>query len=383
MDRQKEIYALKANYMNDQQLNLSERLVRYNQKALADEKTPFCSGKQELDMEVLRGKPASEIQKMASPMKGQAVFFDPLNSQLRVVKNRRKELDEENEIKWKGQDFQHSIAEIPKVAYHPATLLVQLQTGQTSLKQISRMAKAKPDYWKDDDFYGPDDSASQSQGATSPQYDTAGRVLPEASLQLAMLKAKSGDQRALYELFMSENADAYQPALSSTGGMIQDGSLAGSDFNYREGSGNYQMKHGQDDGQSFDNDPAPALQIQDRTVTPIAYTEEPAANRDSSSIATTPQDTDVSTAEAATKANSNTSSNANSAPNTKPTTPKPGSPSTPTVVTEEPVGQIDPTITAAFFEKDGFQELPLNEVEDDERSIDKEKTRSAKSPKRQ
>jgi hypothetical protein len=269
LTRQKEIYSLKANYMNDQQLNLQERLVRYNAKALADEKTSFCSAKQELDMEVLRGKPPAEIQKLASPVKGQPVFFDPLNTQLDMVKRRRKEVEEENALKWKGEDFQRSIAEIPKVAYHPATLLTQMQLGQTSLKQISRLAKVKPALWTEEDFavLSPDrvesslGSASGAAGVSalasihqqlqSPQFDRSGKVLPEASLQLAMLKSKSGDTRALYELFMHGQTAAASGeegqgsiSLARADGLLQFDntlaagsmdSLANSDFNYTSG----------------------------------------------------------------------------------------------------------------------------------------------------
>jgi len=407
MARQKEIYALKANYMNDQQLNLAERLARYNQKALADEKTAFCSGKQELDMEVLRGKPPSEIQKMASPVKGQPIFFDSLNSQLRTVKQRRKELDVENEIKWKGQDFQMSIAEIPKVAYHPATLLTQIQTGQMNLKQISRMAKMKPDFWKDEDFYGPDDAESmgassktgsplrpsQSQTVTSPQYDSVGQVLPEASLQLAMLKAKSGDQRALFDLFMSNNAQAYQPAVSTSkmgAGMIQDGSLAASDFNYTEGQGNYQVEYAQEANGQFSDGDAPLQQIQDRAMTPSTFAEDsnrgsppkqkPAIPQESASHSSTPgYGTETSSHNATIgKANSNPSSawnvNGESIAITKSSTPN-----SPIVATEESVAKIDPVIAQAFFDSDGFQELPLDDAGDDDRSIDKEQSRSPKT----
>ena len=260
LTRQKEVYALKANYMNDQQLNLQERLARYNAKALADEKTSFCSGKQELDMDILRGKQPAEIQKLASPVKGQPVFFDPLNSQLDMVKKRRQEMDAENNYKWKMQDFQQSIAEIPKVAYHPATLLTQLQMGRTSLKQISRLAKVKADVWKDEDFYSQDESEmerytskeeggassspishAQSNKISSPQYDNSGNVLPEASLQLAMLKAKSGDTRALFNLFMVHDPNISNSQRAQQFDMLAAGSmdsLANSDFNYVGGDGN-------------------------------------------------------------------------------------------------------------------------------------------------
>jgi hypothetical protein len=275
--------------MNDQQLNLQERLVRYNEKCLADEKTSFCEGKQKLDIAVLQGKQPKDIQKMASPVKGQPLFFDPLNSQLLHVKQRRKEMDLELNDIYKAKDFQDSIAEIPKVAYHPATLLTQLQKKEITLKNIGRIAKSKPSLWKEEDFYSPEkgDSVNGSinsslkinnannannksinisatvttgtgQGPSSPQYDNAGNVLPEASLQLAMLKAKSGDTRSLYQLFMAADPE-YKPTITGTshgnnngnvygadtGGQMQIqqsllddmGSLANSDFNFLNADG--------------------------------------------------------------------------------------------------------------------------------------------------
>ena len=252
--------------MNDQQLNLQERLVRYNGKALADENTPFCSGKQQLDMALLQGKKPEDLKKLSSPVRGQPVFFDPLNSQLEHVKDRRKEIDAELSAEYKAKDFQDSIAEIPKIAYHPATLLTQMQHNNVSLKQISRLAKTKGDVWKEEDFFSPEkgesvgssinsragakpsriNAAITTSTAHSPQFDAMGQVLPEASLQLAMLKAKSGDTRSLYNLFMAADPN-YNPVASSRlengngngnghGSSMDDlqngGSLANSDFNF-------------------------------------------------------------------------------------------------------------------------------------------------------
>ena len=237
--------------MNDQQLNLQERLVRYNAKALADEKTAFCSHKQQLDWALLQGKKPDDLMKLSSPVRGQPSFFDPLNSQLAHVIDRRKEIDEELDQQYKAKDFQDSIAEIPKVAYHPATLLTQMQKNKVSLKSIGRIAKTKPDVWTEEDFFSPEKGESVGSNSvsvnskirqstlgtsSSPQYDSVGNVLPEASLQLAMLKAKSGDKRSLYNLFMAADP-SYEPVMSSDVNNMRlegsvEGSLANSDFNY-------------------------------------------------------------------------------------------------------------------------------------------------------
>ena len=260
----KEVYALKANAMNDQQLTLQERLVRYNQMTLKDEQTPFCSGKQFYDMEVLRGKQPHELQKPISPVKGMPKFFDPLNGRLDVVKQRKKELDSEREIKHSSKYFQDSIAEIPKVAYHPQTLLTMLKTGPVELKHISRLAKTEEDVWKADHLFpSPDRSLSSNSNSNSniSQYRSFSKTsfdptlplptgstgikissplpsmsesfLPEVNLQVAMTRAKKGDRRALFDLFMKEDGVTQSQVLA-----LGDSSVAVSDFRYADVGGN-------------------------------------------------------------------------------------------------------------------------------------------------
>ncbi len=342
--------------MNDQQLNLTERFKRYNEKALADEKTSFCREKQELDMEVLRGKPASEIQKMASPVKGQALYFDPLNSQLHTVKQRRKELEEENRIRWKSKEFQNSIADIPKVAYHPSTLLTQLQAGQVTIKQIGRLSKQKPDLWENG-FFSPDrdegafiDNKGQdgiplspqrtTSQAMSPQYDVVGNLLPEVMLQKAMLKAKSGDKQALYNLFMSENAPRYEPQLSS---LIREGSLANSDFRFIADRGIVAVSSA---AGTIGSEP---LQL----MNPIDCDQNSIPRDHLNAVGEKQTGLKVDVQLPILAAN--------------------------VAETIDSVDNIDPAIASAFFKDDRngeFRELTLNEPGDDERSIDNEKSRS-------
>ena len=238
--RQAEIYRLKANHMNDQQLTLKERLVRYNAKTIADEVTPYCQEKQQNDFTLLRsGSNAKDVQKSSAYYNyGLMATSDPLNGQLIKVKKDYVKLRAEIDAKHKAQDFQKSIQEIPKVAYHPASLLTQMQTGAVTLKQIGRIAKTKPQWWEKEEFYespekdqssvgsgtsqgggsggggasvSPSVASGTSQttgsyfaGSPAVRYDSHGNKLPEAKLYDAMKRAKYGDQRALFDTLMAD-----------------------------------------------------------------------------------------------------------------------------------------------------------------------------------
>jgi hypothetical protein len=235
--RQKEAYALKANHINANKFSLSERLTRFNAKTIADELTPYCTEKQQNDFHLLQGdsKPTDVQKSSAYYNDGLMALSDPLNGQLIQVKKNRNALSDDLERKHKAQDFQRSIQEIPKVAYHPKTLLTQMQQGNVTLKQIGRLARAKPQSWEQGDFYSPEkgdgdsvnSGTSQSMASRDPpsvytrdsgsatssayfagsppvKHDAEGHVLPEARLYNAMRRAKHGNQRSLYTLFMGE-----------------------------------------------------------------------------------------------------------------------------------------------------------------------------------
>jgi len=214
------------------------------------------------------------------------------------VKDRRKEIEAELSAEYRAKDFQDSIAEIPKVAYHPATLLTQMQHKNVSLKQVSRLAKTKADVWKEEDFFSPEkgDSIGSSvnsrqvslpsrinaaptiSSAHSPQFDAMGQVLPEASLQLAMLKAKSGDTRSLFNLFMADDP-TYNPVESSQikiengkGSMghldLQNGgSLANSDFHFTNMEGSLALDSLEGANGSQADGGSSLLQITDKSDT--------------------------------------------------------------------------------------------------------------------
>ena len=225
--------------MNDQQLTLKERMVRYNAKTMADELTPYCTEKQRNDFTLLKsGSKARDVQKSSAYYNhGLMATSDPLNGQLIKVKKDYVKLRAKVEARHKSNDFQRSLQEIPKVAYHPASLLTQMQTGPVTLKQIGRIAKAKPQWWEKEEFFespekdqssvdystsqgdaspGVASSASTATGsyvAGSPQikYDVSGNKLPEAKLYDAMKKAKNGDQRALFDTLMADRDHLVMP----------------------------------------------------------------------------------------------------------------------------------------------------------------------------
>jgi predicted kinase len=212
--RKKEIYALKANHMNDSMLTLKEKLTRYHKKTTADTMSPFCPEKQLNDVIVARN------QRIPDRLKSSSAYRDPLNTQLHLVKIRRKEDMARYQRVRRAKEFQSSITEIPKVAYHPHSLNTQLRSGQTTMNDITKIANQAPQYWYHGDFYDmnhhEDDASVGSQKSEqasvlttlSPlvKFDEAGNPLPEGELYSAMKDAKlRGNERALFDLFFKSD----------------------------------------------------------------------------------------------------------------------------------------------------------------------------------
>lgn len=210
----KEIYKIKANIMPNQPYTILERMQRFNAKAIADEITPFCQGKQALDMEVLRTGKAPNI--VISPTKGIQKFFDPNNTNLDYVKKNREEADKKMERKLKRKGFQESLMSIPKVLYHPETLSLQLKSGQVRVSDIPRLMRNPTDW---ENFQPPPvvipragaeskvlkASLSVRQDSLASASVSASSILSqsESDLIAAMRRAKHGNQRALFNLFLS------------------------------------------------------------------------------------------------------------------------------------------------------------------------------------
>ena len=149
--RQKEVYALKANHINANKFSLSERLTRFNAKTIADELTPYCTRSSRTTSICCEATPSPrtcEEQRLLQrwvdgavrPKRAAHPGEEELQSPVgRPASTRRR--------------TSSAASRIPKVAYHPKTLLTQMQQGNVTLKQIGRLARAKPQSWEQGDFY--------------------------------------------------------------------------------------------------------------------------------------------------------------------------------------------------------------------------------------
>ena len=245
-----ELYDIKKNVMPNQNYSLTERMTRFSQKTIADEITPFCKEKQQLDMQILRAGPSAPPPNFdVSPPKGQPRFHDPNNLNLGYVIKRREELLQNMDRKKRSHNFQADLMTVPEVQYHPQSLNMQIQSGALALKDILQsVASIPPKEWEDfqppsklDRFLHEKSNTYQSALAlktnslnalslskppafdqksyrpahgssvtsqlvpspsTSPVLGIGGVVSDaEANLYLAMRRAKKGDKRALYHHF--------------------------------------------------------------------------------------------------------------------------------------------------------------------------------------
>jgi len=147
----KELFVLKQNIMPNQPITLPERMARFGAKTIADELTPFCREKQDLDMKILRAGPSAPPPTFKiSPPKGLQRMHDPNNLNLNYVKKRREELERKQETAWKAKEFSMDLLSVPKVPYHPESLSLQLQTGVIKLKEIGPIVAEVPALeWED------------------------------------------------------------------------------------------------------------------------------------------------------------------------------------------------------------------------------------------
>jgi len=147
----KELFLLKQNVMPNQPITLPERMARFGAKTIADELTPFCREKQDLDMKILRAGPSAPPPTFKiSPPKGLQRMHDPNNLNLNYVKKRREELERKQESAWKAKEFSMDLLSVPKVSYHPESLSLQLQTGVIKLKEIGPIVAEVPALeWED------------------------------------------------------------------------------------------------------------------------------------------------------------------------------------------------------------------------------------------
>jgi len=243
----KELYNIKKSVMPNQPITLTERMTRFSQKTIADELTPFCRGKQDLDMQILRAGPSAPPPTFEiSPPKGQPRFTDPNDLNLNYVKKRREGLLQKEERKFRAEFFQNELRTVPKVQYHPQSLNMQIQNGAISLKDIGpQIGFIPPVEWQDFkppsklelflheknkthhealalktnslhalSLSKPGNSSANSITSIVPSLSSAsssaigiGGIVSdvEADLFSAMRRAKKGDTSALHRLYMGKS----------------------------------------------------------------------------------------------------------------------------------------------------------------------------------
>lgn len=111
---------------------------RFQQKALAGgESVLFCSDRQNTDREALRGelKPPS----VPEPVKGQKLYYDPLNGRLQDVIKRYEEESTQKELYWRKKKFKDAWKTVPKVEYYPEAELKRMTASSTSPSSSSPM----------------------------------------------------------------------------------------------------------------------------------------------------------------------------------------------------------------------------------------------------
>ena len=90
--------------------------------------------------------------------------------------------------KRRAHEFREAVSEIPKVAYHPASLRDRLRSKDIELREISRLSCTPTTLWKPDDFV----------------YDGQNISEEEEKLLSTMRKAKMhNDKRALFNTYMT------------------------------------------------------------------------------------------------------------------------------------------------------------------------------------
>ena len=170
----KERYAIKQSGVirSLKELPIAERMNRFNKMQCNENQIlPWCEKKQEIDKLVRQGV-IVEPQK-PSPVKGQLLYYDPLDTQLRELQRLRDHDVAKYEASMKEKEFQESLHSIPEVNYFPVNKLKKL------------VSKTKVDI----------DNFEKINLDSDPYYWN------KKELTNAIEKARSGDSLALYKYY--------------------------------------------------------------------------------------------------------------------------------------------------------------------------------------
>ncbi len=123
----KERYAIKQSGVigSLKELPIAERMNRFNKMQCNENQIlPWCEKKQEIDKLVRHGVTVEPPK--PSPVKGQTLYYDPLDTQLRELQRLRDHDVAKYEASMKEKEFQESLHSIPEVNYYPVNKLKKL-----------------------------------------------------------------------------------------------------------------------------------------------------------------------------------------------------------------------------------------------------------------
>lgn len=105
---------------------LSELLHRFESLSVAENAFhPFCTEKQTMD-KMERSGIVLEVPK-SKPVKGQKLYFDPLDTHLEMLKAEYKQHEAKKRYNRKVKDYKNALKTIPKVDYYPTTVLATMR----------------------------------------------------------------------------------------------------------------------------------------------------------------------------------------------------------------------------------------------------------------
>lgn len=198
---------------------LSELLHRFDSLTVAENQpTIFCPEKQELDKVERSGQPVPVPKSI--PVKGRPLYSDPWDIQVQQIKMMRKLDEEEKKEKYVAKAFQEKLRTIPKVKYYPTSALKQFHNQQLPQPSTtSTFPHSQSLDQSDQQLLDATESALPTKPTST--METLKEKYPywaqtEDEMHLALLLAKRGDRRALYDFHLAgANRDSSSRALPS------------------------------------------------------------------------------------------------------------------------------------------------------------------------
>ena len=142
-----EVFKLKASGLNEvEAMTLKERLTRFIERAGpgAETKSMFCVEKQITDLDVLHG--IIKAPEKSKPIKGQVLYYDPLNGNLQaVIKLHEQEVEKKKEY-WEKKAKKDAWKTVPIVDYDPQKALEKMKAKTAKMLENLELAKTSNSY---------------------------------------------------------------------------------------------------------------------------------------------------------------------------------------------------------------------------------------------